>query len=453
MPSDFGLRLHLRQQDARNKRTASDIVRIAETLRDSLKPSDLVDVQHELRGALVSVGSRTLDWESRRLLRKDRLTRILRGREDAGRVLGRALFGGAMYSDLLRVERNILRQGGDALAWIVFGGDPHQLAPLFDETKAHVPVTLGAGLAGVATISQALNESGKLYALENDLTRCLGAGDITARLAVPRFVEPLLIEVKSRGALQPGGSLEIGLTTPLSDSADAKETWDTLRSVLDRSAEGPSRTTEPTRKSDSRFDHQKVRLIEQARVLGVTVRRPYRRLDSPSKTLWEPLNAVLSRAMTTGRAIEPVEKGVVMIGVRMAEGADVREVVADVFREATEMGIQMPDARAYSSLDLFRRAMLAPIVCPLPLWRIEKPLREALLSLDLLYLCLYEREIWPRAFSEFDIAVTESRAGWVMERGESQGAAGRIEVAKLRYGIAFSGISPAESARQLSERL
>ena len=85
--------------------------------------------------------------------------------------------------------------------------------------------------------------------------------------------------------------------------------------------------------------------------------------------------------------------------------------------------------------------------------RADRELRQALLSLDLVYLCLSERGIWTRAFAEHDITITESRLDGRLNGAGFKVRRAGVEVAKLRYGIAFSGISPLETARQLSERL
>ena len=129
------------------------------------------------------------------------------------------------------------------------------------------------------------------------------------------------------------------------------------------------------------------------------------------------------------------------------------ELIQPVFQEATEMGIKMPDARIHTSLDLMRHAGLAPIVYPLPLWPIHPRLRQALLALDLVYLCVSRRDVWREAFGVYGISMKESESGWELQRSGTTASMGRVEAAKLRFGIAFSGISPSEVARQLHERL
>ncbi len=77
----------------------------------------------------------------------------------------------------LVLGRHLLRQVADAFAWVVLRQDARVILPLYREQTHELPRR--EGLGGPAEIARQAMKSGKFFVIENDLTRCLGLGDLT----------------------------------------------------------------------------------------------------------------------------------------------------------------------------------------------------------------------------------------------------------------------------------
>src|SRR5438094_2223034 len=75
------------------------------------------------------------------------------------------------------------------------------------------------GLGGPAELARRAMHSGEFLVIENDLTRCLGVGDLTVVFAARRWKHPISYEVKSsaRPAWRLGAELQIEAIAAVSD--------------------------------------------------------------------------------------------------------------------------------------------------------------------------------------------------------------------------------------------
>ena len=446
--SEVGFRRRLLSQDSRLRKVARAAVEAIEAHRATLTPADLDELQTAGRQTLLFVLEQVREWEGRRAERKERLATALEGRPDRGAVLGRVDRGAKLYYEMLKREKLMVLQIGDALAWMVLGADPHRLVPLFALERAHVPIQTGTGLAAVASVAGELNRSGNVFAIENDLCRCIGTGDLTVRMVDAPRQPPLAIEIKGKGTFGKGEFLDIQLFAALSDSQADIATWETIQRVIDSSAGSPG-TNVRTVRIDERVKRQEAEMMQRAQRIRTGRSGPVGRLGVPRKTLWKPLNNVLRVASITGRAIDLIEKGVWMMAVRVSHGDDARAVTAELIQHAGELGVEFSDYRAMYSLQLINHAGLAPLVVPIPLWQVNIEARVDLLTVGLIYVCAVDQHLWTQLFGERGMELEEVNGAWRVSRGAAATAFSRIEVAKLQYGVAFSGISPSAVAEQL----
>jgi len=95
----------------------------------------------------------------------------------------------------LTLRRLLLRQIADAFVWHVLRLDARVILPLYREQTHSLPRR--EGLGGPAELARRAMQSGELFVFENDLTRCLGVGDLTVVFATRPWTHPLTYEVKS----------------------------------------------------------------------------------------------------------------------------------------------------------------------------------------------------------------------------------------------------------------
>ncbi len=191
-----------------NRETANSSCAMFDSVGRALSPSHLQGAQDGLRRQLLWVedairslrwrnGRRAMRWQ--RVLAQDPKNRGLQKKHQA--LLSTRLI-------VLQTQRRILRQIGDGLAWLILGEDPRLLALLYGERTHMLPQ--GLGLGGPMMLARKAHDSGKYYVLENDLTRCLGMGDLTVVPADRGWIRPLSLEIKSKGQWKEGAEVKIG---------------------------------------------------------------------------------------------------------------------------------------------------------------------------------------------------------------------------------------------------
>lgn len=315
----------------------------------------------------------------------------------------------ALRDDQLRLQRLVLRQIGDTHAWIVLCQDPRVIQPLHSEQTAHLPD--GVGLAGVVALAMKAHQSGNFFVIENDLTRCIGIGDLTVVPVGVRWRVPLSVEVKASGNVADGEQVGIGATIPVSENADHKSLFEEFCRTV-----GLAPVPEDVRVASK--EKQIATLTSRSELLLTTLSRPGTELRGPSSQMWRAVDAVLSDALEVGQASRTVEPGVTVIAVRLTGDYEtrLRALVAQT-REAAPLEHQ----EVLTSEDLLRAEALSSIVPPIPLWPIARAARNALLSRELHFGVVMTAHVWPRAFAEAGLRLHEVGDGWLVE-GPTAGA-------------------------------
>jgi len=123
----------------------------------------------------------------------------------------------------LEIQVRILQQIGDTIAWRVLRADARLLAALYAPRTHHLP--LGTGIGGPFLVARKPRESGEFNVIENDLTRVLGQGDLTAVWATREWTRPLYLEVKTRGVWEENNTAELGVSAIEIDSPVDREMY------------------------------------------------------------------------------------------------------------------------------------------------------------------------------------------------------------------------------------
>lgn len=156
--------------------------------RTGLKPADLLDMQTGLRRDLLWVEDRLRTTRARaKELRRRLVARMKSGRASRDAVLEH-MAALRTRDKVLVLRRMILRQVADAFAWVVLRQDARLILPLYREQTHQLP--RGEGLSGPAELGRRAMGSGEFFVVENDLTRCLGVGDLTVVFASRPLAAP-----------------------------------------------------------------------------------------------------------------------------------------------------------------------------------------------------------------------------------------------------------------------
>jgi len=245
-----------------------------------LRPADLQAAQTGLRKDLLYVESRLRKVRARSKDVQRRLWARAKGghvSRDAVREHVEAL---AVRERVLVLRRLLLRQIADAFAWLVLRQDARLILPLYREQTHQLP--RAEGLGGPAEIARQAMNSGKFFVIENDLTRCVGLGDLTVVFADRAWTRPLSFEVKSsaRPEWKIGGELHVQLYAVHSDDPADVELSDEFERTI---GGGPI----PAGESLKERPEQTAELLSGAQLLVAATSAAGQRLPGPSPRTWK----------------------------------------------------------------------------------------------------------------------------------------------------------------------
>ena len=293
-------------------------------------------------------------------------------------------------------------------------------------------------------VARDLNASGRFFALYNDLTRCLGVGDVTVVPIDGAWASPLSMELKSTWADESKMLAEIDFLSPHSDRPDFAELFEAVRDCLGlKDREESSLNKRAQRQVDELLERTDLLFRMQARLTG--------RLDPPGANHWRKVEEVLSRAYTVGSSFDIPEPNITYFAVRLHENED---ALGDLRRTIERVLAQLPDenaGQAVSSADLAQHPKLSPFVPPIPLWPIPGDLRNALLAGRLFFGVRMSDQLWTEAFEAEGIDLEVRDREWHVSKGTAQGRLDNLEVWKLELGVALAGVSPVAVAMSVRE--
>ncbi len=426
---------------ADNTRMATLTVTMVDKLRTGVTPMLLQGFQDGLRQDLLWTESRIRAVSNRRTQRGKRTKRRF-GHHEWWPECAQQLFDAwRARENRLNTRRMILRQAGDAMAWIVLREDPDVLIPLYAPRTHHL--NPGIGLIGQVQIVSTALATGDFLVLESDLTRVLGVGDIVVVSADDSWQRPLAFELKSKGQPTLGSQVEIDLVTAVSDYD--QPLYDRFCQALGLTPRVPGTGTPVP-------SGQLADLEQSARSHLSILTRVAQKLRPPTATMWPIIGRVATRALSNGYGVEIAEPNIAYGAVRAREGDNAEQALAEVVQDLQADGFQ---AGLYhiTSLDIQRHDELSAYSPPIPLWPISADVRAAVLGDELLIVCVFHPEVWRRALAAEGIQLTIDGEEWVMTLDDATARFANLEVRSLTTGFAFGGISPTELAQMVRDGL
>jgi hypothetical protein len=448
MAKAIALRHAALRTEARNvARIGCSSVDVLRQARGADRTQVLDIVQLHLRASLMEAEEALREWRDRAPRRQECIKRYRRRRQGGSPLIGQHLAAAVKLETALGEHRQRVRQLGDGLAWTLLREDPRIIFPLFAERTHHL--TPSTGLAGATQVITDVHKGGELLAIDNDLTRCLGSGDLTVVPADGRWSLPLSVELKT---LDVPEGLEVGtpVTVNMSAPVSSDPMHEALHAAFSRTVNanvGRIGSTQP-REGDAR---QEAEMTKQAELLmSSLVRRP-ESIES-ERSLWKSMRNVLDRASQMGSAYDVPEGGIAFVAVRNNVGDDaMREthrLMARLQRDGFPKGDSLLAIGHLASDD-----RMSAIVPPISVWPLPRDHRVALLSVDLFLACVFSNALWERAFEAAGLRLEVKRNHWVIRSKRRAGRFDPFERTKLELGVAFGAVSPRAVAEAIAQRL
>lgn len=344
--------------------------------------------------------------------------------------------------ELLAERREMFRQVGDALAWLMLRGDQRRLRLLFVEGRTH-ELPEGIGLAAAIEVARKLNSSGAALAGVTDITRCLGAGDVV--VVGKDNAIPLCLELKSTSISR--SSTYVGFYAPYAESGPVRELFDLVSDIL-----GLEDDTAPPG-HDGRTERQVHELIERTDFTTQLAARLVTKIREPSTDHWSSLRAVLERAYLYDSSFDILEPGIMAVAVRLQPGDQPSKALLRISEKAKNISNVGENAQVVTTADLLANDMLSPFIMPIPLWPVTGDLRSALMASKLYLAIIVESEVWTRVFRDIGGERIKTSKGWTVRLDDQEMNLDPLEVAKLTLGVGISGLSAQAVAEAIRDTL
>lgn len=413
--------------------------------RRRIAPSDLNTLQRAVRKSLLFVEERMATLARRKEYRAGRVKRRFGAAPGFGRALGEHIKA-LQYRDAeLELQRNLLRQAGDSLAWLALDRQPDVIAPLYAPAPHRLPRQIG--IVGVAIIAGEAHRTGKWLAVEADLTRCLGVGDLVIVPFGRRWHRPLVLEVKTKGEYRPEGVADITVHSVVREGgADA-----TLLDEFNASLGLKPSVGAPLAQTHG---PQAERLLEHVQALHAITGLTARRLNVPNDGQWSRLTDVIGRAMDGGSAMSIGEDGVAYVAIRHREGDDVEAAVQAMLDQLRASGFERGQAEYLSSFDFQNEGAgeEAGVVPPIALWDVPATHRVSLLLREVDLSIVIRPGVWREAFAEMGIEFSEHQGAWIVALDGKRAILSAFVAAKLHNALLI-GVSPREVANSVMAAL
>ena len=437
-----GIRQSIRKKDWSNRLLAERGCIEVERLVQHIDGPKLQAFQEFLWSELEAIEHAQRKWKARDKRRRALWGKLSPGERERAEARRIHIEQVERRSTVLDERRRTLHQLGDACAWLVLRCQSRVISPLFASNRNHMmPGDWGA--YGAFQVLRQANESGFFLAIDTDLTRCLGVGDIVIVPSDGIWIKPLAYEVKTHKREE---GLEIVLVGP-----KPQDVFD-VRNLAEFSARTGFKTV-----GDQPLNPRGRRQAEelQARFKRMTESFGWTRksLERKHERHWSAVEAAISAAQTRGMHFQRVEDGIVYAAVRNRPGDD-PNAAAEVIRRVTESGLIEPaKSTVFSTLDLRYENRMSPYALPLALWNVPLDQRIELLH-DTIYLISFvEKDVWANAFRRHGLEFLEEGLCWRLSRGDHHHAFDPPGVKQLMFDVPFSAASPDAFAAQVAEDL
>jgi hypothetical protein len=433
----------VRKLDFQNHQAAEKGCEWIDLLLNRMSGSILNDLQEALWRDIAETESELRKLRNREKRRKARWAQMAKPGQQGAELRRHHLEQLERRRVILEERRRILRNIGDACAWIVLRADASSIHALHARGRTHF-LADGLGMLGPLSVMRQAHSSGKFLVVNTDLTRCLGVGDLVAVPTEGAWLRPLVFEVKTR--LEGEHDFAIWLIGARPMFPDESEVLARFSQATGFGIHDPRPLNEREARQTDEIREGAARILE--RWLPVTSV-----LNASCKEHWPVVESVLTRAQQSGTAYETAEDGIVYAAIRNAPG-DIDAVLMNrMRRDVATAGVRPPDYEAFSSLEVRYEDSLSSMVLPFLLWKLPRTHRVALLNSELEFFCFVRTSVWQEAFKRHELEWLQEHGWWRLSKAGRHMAFDRIRVTKFMFDVAFSAFSPDALARAIAHAL
>jgi hypothetical protein len=291
------------------------------------------------------------------------------------------------------------------------------------------------------------HRSGEFLVLDADLTNCLGYGDLVVVPYGRSWSKPLAVEVKTAGSMERPDEIR----TTCVVATPAEQTDLELVEAFTRAVGATAQKSE----LDERGLKQASDLGERAALLHSVISRPTRSLRVSSRSLWPVVRNVLAKAALSGSAADVAEQGVLILAAQGNSPKALDRRLSELAVRLTDTGLLRPGMQSVLGSDAFVGADgVSASALPIALWPLAQATRFAILSGRMRMICVWDVDLWERAFASEGIELQKADTHWTLRMtGHEPGMLDQVEIEKLTTGVALSGISPRATAREISQSI
>jgi hypothetical protein len=407
----------------------------------------LENVQHYLRSCLIEAEEWLRVWYERRPKRQARIRGITQ-RSGGSANIGEHLRMVAALEESYVLYRQMIRQIGDGLAWAILRENPRVIAPLYAE-RSHF-LTPDYGLAGATQVIMDAHKAGGLLVIDNDLTRCLGSGDLTVVASDSPWSAPLSVECKTAlvtdGPLTEGSEVSVNMTAVVSEDPLHVALHERFMKAV---AANVGRDGRPVAQREAR---QTTEMMDATQLVHAALeRRP--EVNAYGAAQWKSIRNVINRAMQTGVAYDFPEPGIAFIAARNRPGDDSLTESKRYLAQLQADGFP-PGESLLTIGDFITDDELAPVVPPISLWPLPRDQRIALLATDVFLACIFRSDVWERALAAQGLTGTFESGSWLVRgNGLPTVIFDPVQKAHAHLGVAFAGVSPSVMAGAIAAQM
>lgn len=406
----------------------------------SRSPNDLQAAQDYIRRGLLSTRAQLRKREQRRLRRRGRISSRTRRKPELGPLVRGHIELLKLLEVLLHRRRYILRASADGLVWIAFAHAPSAIRRLFRSQDHDLPDQLG--LIGHVAIQEAAHKCGRFLVLENDLTRCLGVGDLTLLSLEEPSLPPLSLEVKtSVDAVEVGAPVQLRVAFMEIDDPRARAVVADFESVVGLGAEEPTQAKP--------FDERQLASMFEQSTAAITSHGSRSTLGVVTGN-WEAVARVVGRAMPGQPALDLAEPGVWIAAI--SQRADGALLAADIDRVSAMVQRLIPKGANQVSAHtghLEEHDATGALAMPVPTWPLSLSVRAKILNADLILFSVVDLGELKQLLRDRGIELSIEAEEWICEREGREWRLERSTYARVLIDGAFGGLN----LRSFADRL
>jgi len=410
-------------------------------IRDS-SPDHLEPLKDVIRSGIQDAEDHIRRYKARKARRKRLIAPRIKRKGALGRQLKGHLGVIEQRTALYRERTSILRQVGDAVVWHLLQYDIRRVAPLYKPGPHQLPS--GIGLAGVIQLQRTLHASGQFLAMETDLTRCAGLGDLLVVRRDGRQLAPLNLEVKTKNPTELREDVEVEMAILTAGSGHPLD-QEALRMLTDLTG----KDLEDELVISERGERQAAEIASRTSIIAEALTSGAKSLRAPDRN-WTALKRVVDRALQSGCSLDIAEKGVYYFAFEVRESSSNEAALRSLRRDVRKFAAG--ELGAALSIQLHDRGDLSGLVPPIPLWKLPLSIRARILSGQIVVGTFVEQDVLQQLLRSAGLDMTEQGGIWtVRDESGQEVSLGPLHAQAARLGIVVGALSPRSIADGIIE--